>query len=340
MKRILLILAGLAVLILVLWMFQRTGKEVTANPSKTGGVVERSSSVRTDVAESTKTRPPSASSSLNRSNDTVAAQNRRAELIRQAGEAKNVPLNFWGRVVDQDDSPLSGTRIELRLRHWTTGYTGSSIPVSMETDTNGLFHAEGASGDVFDIERISKAGYELEPNTRRGFGAAGGSMSEPVIFKMWRADMRQTLVEGTKSLALVPDGRSYSIDIKSGTITEAGSGDITVRIQRPPQILPGEKYEWSSQVVAINGGLLEEVDANSSMFIAPTNGYVASFRFEQKVVSGWGNSTGTKRFYLNMGKGRAYARISLEIWASYNSLTSGRVHISYTMNPSGSRILR
>ncbi len=336
-KRKIVITLGLVGLILGISLWQRAPKE---SPLSTPDIPVAAHSSAQQTGEAQKTNQTSDVSFLAKSNDVIQARSRLADLIRSDGEAKNIPLDFYGRVVDQDDKPLSKTRIDLRLRHWTTAYAGNSVPINLETDTSGLFHAHGATGDAFDIESISKADYELEPNTPRGFRAEGGSKDAPVIFKMWRSDVKEQLVEGTKSMALVPDGRVYSIDLKNGTITESGTGDLKVRIQRPAQITLGEKYDWSCQVIAENGGLLEETDAHSSMFMAPTNGYSQSFQFEQKVVGGWGNSTGPKRFFLNLGDGRSFGRISIEIWASYNSLATGRIRIQYVLNPSGSRILR
>ena len=76
------------------------------------------------------------------------------------------------------------------------------------------------------------------------------------------------------------------------------------------------------------------------MFRAPAEGYSPSFSFEQKVGSGWGDTTGPKQFYLSLNGGKQYGRMTIELHAYYNRQIPGLVRIDYAVNPSGSRILR
>ena len=46
---------------------------------------------------------------------------------------------------------------------------------------------------LFDIESMSKEGYELEM-TQRGYGAVGGSQASPVLFRLWRNDIKEPLI--------------------------------------------------------------------------------------------------------------------------------------------------
>lgn len=76
------------------------------------------------------------------------------------------------------------------------------------------------------------------------------------------------------------------------------------------------------------------------MYLAPTNNYTQSFKFEQKIGSGWGDTTGAKRFFVILNNGKVYGRITIELYAYYNEHNPGLVRLSYAINPSGSRILR
>jgi len=138
----------------------------------------------------------------------------------------------------------------------------------------------------------------------------------------------------------VPDGRPYIIDLLKGTITVSGEGDLKVWVKRPDSIVFGQRYDWSCEVDVVNGGLLEENNRYSSMFSAPADGYVDIFQFEQKIGSGWGDSTGAKRFYVKLSNGREYGRISIELFAYYNDQIPGMIHLQYAINPTGSRILK
>jgi hypothetical protein len=236
-----------------------------------------------------------------------------------------------------------GAKVKVKVRHWTVivpapfGASGGMIHVQLETDSGGLFEIRGVTGDGFDVESITKEGYELEPS-QRTYGATGGSLAEPVIFKMWSTDIHEKLITGGKSFHIVPDGRPYVIDLTKGTIAESGDGDLKVWVKRPEQITYGKRYDWSCEMDVINGGLLAASD--SSMYFAPTDGYAPSFQFEQKIGSGWGDTTGPKRFYVRLNNGQMYGRITIELFAYYNDRVPGMIRIQYALNPSGSRILR
>ena len=129
------------------------------------------------------------------------------------------------------------------------------------------------------------------------------------------------------------------IEIPMSGVLESGAGDLKVWVKRPEQITFGQRYDWSCEVDAINGGLLEQ-PLGTAMYSAPTDGYVSSFQFEQKVGSGWGDSTGERHFYITLNNGQEYGRISIELCAYYNKQIPGMIRLSYAINPSGSRILR
>ena len=76
------------------------------------------------------------------------------------------------------------------------------------------------------------------------------------------------------------------------------------------------------------------------MYLAPADGYTPTFKFEQKVGGGWGDSTGEKQFYVRLNNGQVYGRIAIELFAYYNDRMPGMVRVQYVLNPSGSQILR
>jgi len=261
------------------------------------------------------------------------------DKIRALVEGQNVPFNFYGRVIDQDSNSLAGVKLKLSARHWSTTSTGS-LRLEKSTDADGRFDVHGITGDVFDLEEVTRDGYELEPYSKHTYGAVGGSVSDPVIFKMWSTNIHEQLITGRKSFDIQPDGRPYGIDLAKGTLSESDEGDLKVWVKRPAQVTLGQRYNWSCGIEVTNGSLLIETNVNSSMYVAPVDGYTPSFKFDQPIGSGWGDTTGKKRFYLMLKNGQEYGRISIELLAYYNDRIPGLVRIEYAINPSGSRILR
>jgi hypothetical protein len=104
--------------------------------------------------------------------------------------------------------------------------------------------------------------------------------------------------------------------------------------------LHGELSDWSSEISVINGGLLLEPDLSSAMYVAPTNGYTPVFQYNQQIKGGQRGSTGDKRFYIMLKNGREYGRMTIGLFAPYNSEIPGLIRIDFAINPTGSHILR
>jgi hypothetical protein len=266
----------------------------------------------------------------------------RIEAIREkwrgALEAQNVPIVFYGRVVDQTSNGLPEVTISTMVRHWDATNSGAGIRVQRVTDADGTFEISGVTGDAFSVESIQKQGYDLEPG-QHSFGPIGTSPNDPFVFKMWRSDTKQNLITGQKAFHLVPDGRLYAIDLRQGLITEqSNSGDFKVWIKRPDDVHPGEKFDWNCGLQVLNGGVLEETNAYSAMFIAPTEGYSNEFKFE--APKGWPDSLGPKRFYLQLGGTKMFGRATIEFYAYYNQDVPALIRIEYALNSSGAVTLR
>jgi hypothetical protein len=271
-------------------------------------------------------------------------------MIQEALEQKNVPVNFYGQVIDQDSNALAGVKINVTIRHWEVTATAMStmIRLERETDANGRFEINGETGDGFGVE-VQKDGYVAEPG-QRSFGAVGGSLENPVIFKMWSTNIHEQLITGNKSFELIPDGRPYFINLPDGTISESAGEDLKVWIQYTNQITGGQVYDWSAGIDVINGGLLEVqqtimnsgflADPPFAMYSAPTDGYTPSFHFQQQIKDGQDGEIGNRYFYLQLKNGGEYGRMSINLFAPYGHLHPGLIRISYAINPSGSRILR
>jgi hypothetical protein len=286
-----------------------------------------------------------------------AAETRELRM-KQMVEELNVPVRFYGMVIDQNSNALSGVRVKLGVRHSTY-----AIPNSLEavkyaalsqeelqkmlhpttevlTDDNGRFQwaDSNVTGDILGVASITKDGYEAEPG-QYSCGAGSGNFDNPVIFKMWSTNIHEKLISGGKSFDIVPDGRPYFINLTDDTILESGTGDLKVWIQYTSQIVSGHLYDWSAGIEVINGGLLE-MPLGTVMFEAPIDGYVPAFQLKGQIKGGQRGDTGERQFYLKLKDGQEYGQMSIDLIAPFNDQTPGLIRLSYAINPSGSRILR
>ncbi len=278
--------------------------------------------------------------SMQTSSNTPAQK--RAERLQRLLEGKNVPVNFYGKVIDQDSNSLSGVEIKVTVRHWglTLKDISTEIPIERTTDESGRFKLDGATGDAFDLDYIRKTGYEVEPG-QRSFGAACDSYDEPIVFKMWSTNIDEQLITGEKRFHVAIDGRPYFISLTDGTISQSDQGDLKVWIKFPAETNAEQPNNWLAEIDAVNGGILEEHDPYSSMYLAPESSYTQTFQIARQLVrKNQRGMTGQHRFYIALKNGKEYGRVSVELFAPYNNEIPGLIDIQYAVNPSGSRILR
>jgi len=272
------------------------------------------------------------------------------ERMRANVETKNVPITFWGRVVSDDGSPLPRVQVMARVRSWNGGQQGvgtTFVPIKVNTGEDGQFKIDSVRGDVLTIESLGKEDYEAEPTGLRNYGYNVSTNhvpdpARPVTFRMWKAGTEQVLIKGEKFISVVPDGRTYTLDFVNGNVGEGEvAGDLRFALKRASDAAWGKTYDWSIDLECPAGGLAEEIDADSAMFLAPQSGYSPTFRVARLANDlNWSHGIGRRRFYVRSRDGKLHGRITVEVFAFYLKDKQARVKITYSVNPSGSRILR
>jgi hypothetical protein len=330
-----LIFILIVVLLMVALLLWRRPVPPSANTEKLSAAVQSNSPAAPLIGQPTlQAKPPS---------DVVTnSEARRQAILGQIIAQKNIPVDFYGLVIDQDSNPIPDVKIKSSVRHWKAsdpnfGIIGADqIPLEATTGADGRFELTGASGDVFGV-LLTKDGYDAEPGNS-GFGAGSYSYANPVVFKMWSTNIHEKLITGKYAFKIVPDGRSYYINLTEGTISESGTGDLNVWIQYTNQIKDSRLYNWSAGINVINGGLQDATD--SSMWAAPASGYIPSFINAGQIKGYQTGDTEERHFYLQLKNRQEYGQMSIELIAPYNFGIPGLVRLSYVINPSGSRILR
>lgn len=331
------------ILLICLWFWQH-GRRINYSGDPT---------VHTEVAQQAKSKrsaqgegqvPPE---TVSPSNENPRLDEQRQQQIRASIGDNNVAIRFYGKVVDQDDKPLSEVKIRVHVRTWlSTGGRLSDFPkLSATSSPNGIFEIDGANGDVLTIDALEKDGYEAEPGAMRGYGYNTSehflpNPDKPVVLRMWKIGAGGVVVTGRKFFKVAPDGKIHFIDLVKGEVADTSSAesDLSVWIKRPEQTGLGERYDWSFLVKAVDGGLREEPDRYTSMYLAPSDGYTNAF--ECKITGaerGWSDGIAGRRFYLRSRGGKVFGRLEIEVYASYGNSGTGRVWIDYAINPSGVR---
>jgi hypothetical protein len=268
--------------------------------------------------------------------------------IAQAVSEKNVKIDFWGRVVDENNDPIPGVKITFRVREWLylagTGLASRFPRQDVLSDNDGNFRVVGENGDVLTLESVHKSGYRLSLKSDLAFSYGESpepfhpDASNPVLIRMWKEMPAGGLVSLRKLYGFVPDGRPYALDLVSGQKQEGQtvSGDLLVKVTRPKSIESRQQYEWSLELSVPSGGLVETED--ESGFLAPESGYQQSVvvrRFP-------GEETWTeylaKDYFISSRNGTVFGFLHLRIRPNYNGESA--IFIEGRLNPSGSRNLQ
>lgn len=274
---------------------------------------------------------------------------KRVKAMRDTILSQNIPIKFWGKVIDQDNHPLEGVKVRLYTMRGNEYAPGKfNYPIDYRdftTSADGLFTLTDATGYTLTIESIAKEGYELA-KSRMTFGYNGSSdlfvpeSQHPVIFKMWKKGIQEPLIFYHKNTRIPYDGTPITLDLAKGKYSTDvnAAGDLRITLLRSPlKIKWGTRnFDWQATIDAIDGGIIETKD--EFMYRAPVEGYLP--RIEIKMASGDPNWTSHKElsFYLKSQGGKHYSRVTVEFRTDSDQETTGFTFTSY-INPTGSRNL-
>ena len=265
--------------------------------------------------------------------------------LRRAADVANVPIDFFGRVVDQDSNGVSGAVVKVSVRHWEVVEPGSQPPnlgpysFQRITRTDGRFEINSMTGDAIDIESISKDGYESSLRTLRTYGPSEGNSDNPEVFRMWRRGEPQKLISHYINRIAIPvDGQPIQFDLFDGKKVASG-GQLVVRVNRSPQTLPAGHvgYDWSATLEIPAGGLVASTD--EFMYQAPESGYQRTYKVEMPMGATNWMSTLHRQFYIEGAGGKYYGNLGVDM-PTFHSPPPIVLSLSVTLNPDGSRNLQ
>jgi hypothetical protein len=325
------------VVAVLLWRARKRDNRLEGKFMGSNGTVTETTSGPEDRSHGRDVTPPPGAVSPR--NNTPSRQ----QILQDAVERANIPVRFYGKVVDQQGMPLADVNVRAKVRHWyipsgSAVYgNGHMVRIDRVTDVDGQFLIEGTTGDALDFESISKDDYELSQKALHTFNPVNDP-NKPTEFKMWKRGPKASLVSGAKVFGIVSDGRFYTIDLLHGKKTEgaADQGDLRVSIVRPGNVNPKDKFTWSFVIEAIEGGLIPTDD--EFMYLAPENGYERRFEMNLRPDGSDWTPLVKKQLFVRSRNGQLYGRLQVEVIAVYNDQSA--IEINYAINPNSSRNLQ
>jgi len=325
-----------ALALLLMWWMSR--REPKPQPDSAASGVTRQDMVSAS---------PSATTPI-REEERKQKQEERAKTIFQAIEGTNVPINFWGKVIDQDKRPIAGVKVSY---NYSTEH-GNIVGVAWgrqkiykdetATDGAGSFAVTGLRGHDLTLESLNKEGYQYTPRGAAVYNfygnTSGGKFTpdpnNPVLFVMVNKATAEPLVSYGghfgKTMRVPGNGTPTRWNLWKGQ--SDANGELQITFTREPAVLArvGPPVTWSAKIEVIGGGIIE-APPDEAIYRAPEEGYASAVDYpktEQK------RGVSARSFYVKTADGR-YGRLQLEIYPGDQGPTA-RCLIKASMNPSGS----
>jgi len=258
-----------------------------------------------------------------------------AEAEERANDEWRTPIEFYGKVVDENNQPILGATVVFGINDLSSeGYT----EVKKESDTQGLFSLTRVRGKHTSVT-VFKDGYYTSALNRRGFTYAGENenfipnVGNPVMFHLRRKGQAEPLVVSEGIFSVSISGKLLEIDLKTGKATASGKGNLIVEFYRTPlDQTKGQIYDWSFKISVPSGGLV--LSTNEFDFLAAEGGYepVEKIETPASLEKQWYGRF-NRKYFIRFADG-TYGRILVDLM-SYN----GSLKIQSFINPSGSRYL-
>jgi hypothetical protein len=262
-----------------------------------------------------------------------------AAILPTAAEIWQKPIDFYGKVIDENSNPVAGVSIQF---HWTDlTALNQERTDSTESDANGLFSLRGKHGGSMTLW-FSKEGYYSSHNGQMSFNYAAGpnilspDPLNPVIFQLHKKGQGVELVTSANGLqsslaALVPiNGDPVKVDLLQQKV--GASGDLELSQVKPDRSHWQTATNWSFHMSIPAGGFIEEADAFP--FTAPETGYQTTV--DLAFVKGepdWATQI-SKTYYIAFGQPQKYGWLRVEA-----NIAQQTVFLTYAINPTGSRNL-
>ena len=249
-----------------------------------------------------------------------------------------MPISFYGKVVDEDGQPVSGTTASFI---WTDMSAQGTSTIESVSDHQGLFVLDGVQGKRLQV-RVKKDGYYTNADNPLSFEYAAffepnyhnPDRQNPVIFRLRKkGDVTKELIVRESLIGITPNGSPHPIDLR--TAEKASPGDIAISITRsaPKDV---RKYEWSLTIAGVDGaGLIESTE--QFMFEAPKEGYLTQYSYRFDVNSPHWQNQLRRKYFVRSADGRFYARVEIKAMPQFQNSAAARV--LFFVNPTGSRNL-
>ena len=246
-----------------------------------------------------------------------------------------MPINFYGRVLDENEQPVPGATI---VAQWSDLSANGATNKTCLTDDQGFFSITGKTGRGITI-RVSKDGYYTPKRQQISFDYAGfweanyyePNPNNPVIFHIRKKNHGEPVSTGEIRPTLPPNGTPVRFDLLNGGRVSA-DGQLEISAVTNTEKYPPRIFNWRAAISVPSGGLIEH---NAEFpFEAPEGGYQPSIEFDMSTNAPDWKRLVEKSYFIEFGSPPRFGRIQIQLNGA-----SQKASVRFWVNPSGSRNL-
>lgn len=248
------------------------------------------------------------------------------------------PINFYGRVVDENDQPISGVAVNFS---WNDISTTGTSKAQTTSDAGGFFFLLDQKGKRLNVAVTKEGYYTLRDSKQPSFEYANPydglfvpDANNPVVFRLRKKGTSEPLVIFNKNFTMPKDGSAVGIELFEGKKVPPEQADMIFRCWTQDHEKDAfKRYDWKLEVQVPKGGLVEST--NEFPFLAPLDGYKETDEIEmpKSLEKEWKRTF--ERNYFVKAKNGNYARITFRMIAHGDHFCI----VGSALNPSGSRNL-
>ena len=260
---------------------------------------------------------------------------RRREAVAKVITILATPIEFYGKVIDQNGDPVSEANVDYGA---IDKFDANGSNYQGKSDNDGNFSISGIKGAVLTVG-VQKGGYyNIHGKSDAAFAYGVGAdvtrkepptKDNPAIFVLQKRGLADPLIPIDGGQIDVPrTGEPLSIDFATG---RPGHGDLQVEtwIGDSSQ----RRFDWRYRLSVPGGGLVER--KGQFDFEAPLDNYQTSIDVNILANNNQWSARPTREYFAKLPDGR-YARFSIKFYAGNRNFI---VFESYLNPKSGSRNL-
>lgn len=271
---------------------------------------------------------------------TLPAVRDKVAILTAVLNANDADIVFYGRLEDQFSNTVHDAEVDFNVQFENASDRGIKRG-QVVSDGSGLFTISGYRGANLTL-MPKKPGYALATNSTSfrysqispGFFVPDAN--NPTVIKMWKLQGPEPLTSINQHYKLPYASAPMNFDLLTGQIVPSG-GDLKITVSRPPGVISGlNRLDWSVQIEAVDGGLMDSGDQEGVTYWAPESGYQPSITLAAS-TNGHGVELIQEGLFVQSRNGEVYSKIGLSF--RINSDPDGFMNIAFNgvANTNGSR---